>query len=153
MQYSSKQGADFLYCFGSDGSPRWSLGSAEWDLWGNSITVADLDGDGIEEIIVCKAPRDPGTMERIEVLNPAGFIHWSWDTKGVALNTPAIADLDGDGALEIIVAVRHEFPGLPDDVMALDKDGRHFQLTRQRAWRHGADLVLSRSVRPEPSPR
>jgi hypothetical protein len=76
-----------------------------------SPTVADLDKDGKQEIVV------GGTDGRLYAIRPDGTLLWSFDTaaainplvthqgKSLIDSAPAIADLDGDGWLEIVVGV------------------------------------------------
>lgn len=68
----------------------------------------DIDGDGAGEIVVTThqtGTYDIGTVYAFEVdgTDVAGF---PVATEGGAIRTPVLADLDGNGALEIIIAVR-----------------------------------------------
>lgn len=72
------------------------------------ITVADLDGDGIQEVILTES--EIGSA-RLAILRPAKPAH-PWDVEVLipatddlrALHSLQIADLDGDGELEIFTA-------------------------------------------------
>ena len=60
------------------------------------LTLADLDGDGADEIILCH-------NEQINVINGQGNIVWSQPLVGGMAQFPAaVGDIDGDGDLEIV---------------------------------------------------
>jgi len=68
----------------------------------------DIDGDGVGEIVVTTheiATFSSGTIYAFEIngTNVSGF---PVTTVGGGVRTPVLADLDGDDALEIIIAVR-----------------------------------------------
>ncbi len=102
-------GADFLYVFRSDGTD-WHDGDANPATTGifstalhhipSSPAAADLDGDGVPEIIA--ASWDDST---VAVWHANGTILPGWPRKGGApfWSTPAVGDIDGDGAPEIVV--------------------------------------------------
>jgi hypothetical protein len=113
-------------------SDRWH------EAWLGSPAVADLDGDGVNEIIV---PRDG----RLVVWGPDGSVRWTADTDGGGRiwASPVVGDFTGDGRLEVAVAARRNIylydatgtlvPGFPvawrDEVRGLaggdlDADGR-----------------------------
>jgi len=77
----------------------------------SSPTLADLNGDGMQEIVV------GGSDGKVYAIGARGGVLWVFDT-AVALNAlvshpgksainaaPAVGDLDGDGSPEIVVAV------------------------------------------------
>jgi len=72
--------------------------------------IADLDGDGRDEVIVAdtpnSAPEGPHPSA-LYVFYPDGSFAKA-DLPGIA-TTPAVADLDGDGRKEIIVSVRQYY--------------------------------------------
>lgn len=108
------------------------------EAWLGSPAVADLDGDGGQEIVV---PRH----DRVVVWRPDGSVAWSAAAPagGRIWASPVVADFTGDGRLEVAVASRRSLllydaagalvPGFPvewrDEVRSLaagdlDADGR-----------------------------
>lgn len=111
----------------------------------SSITLADLDGDGFEEILVGTSKGlDAGLAEIVPAalvcLNHDGSLRWAfsppalpgpdpdtglvYQTSSVS-STPAVADLDGDGVLDVVVGAGADVagerpnplrPGQPGDV-------------------------------------
>ena len=74
-------------------------------LVNNAPTVADLDDDGVYEIIT--AQRASGTSALIHVYNLDGTYfneNWPYDIGSVSCFTPSVGDIDNDGTKEIIVA-------------------------------------------------
>ncbi len=115
-------------------------------------TIADLDGDGTEEIIVTgnlKGPSNATTPfnSGLLVLEPDGSRRAGWETaalgdglqiyRNMPRQAPVVADLDGDGKLEIIVTMH---------------DGwiRAYREDKTRLWEvnftYGANLFASEPV-------
>lgn len=89
---------------------RLTLKDAYSEAWLASPAVADLDGDGKNEIV---AARD----ENLVVWNADGSEKWRFATnQGRVWASPVVADFDGDGKLEVAVASR-------DTVFLLDAKG------------------------------
>ncbi len=101
---------NYLICRDSqDGTLRWYV-----EIGASTVlfTAADLDGDGIDEIIVVYG----NTLAVFD--NKDGALKWQTVIGFGELQIPAVADLDQDGDLEIVVA--------GDDIRAFDKDGNPF---------------------------
>ena len=71
------------------------------EAWQGSAAVADLDGDGKNEIVVA---RD----NRLVVWNADGSVKWSHDTSGRIWSSPIVADFRDDAKLEIAIASRDQ---------------------------------------------
>jgi hypothetical protein len=71
------------------------------ETWLSSPAVADLDGDGKNEII---APRD----EHLVVWSADGSVKWTFETPGRIWASPVVANFRGDAQLEVAIASRKE---------------------------------------------
>ena len=93
---------DNLVCLDNEGEIKW-----EKNLEGTSglPVLADLNNDGLMEIIL----RLEGQKNDIACLNCFGRIRWQDSVEGQISKDPAVADLDGDGKLEIVVDVVDPF--------------------------------------------
>ena len=93
----------------------------------SAVTVADIDGDGIEEALVGTGD---GYLMALKVTD--GSLAWSMNLR-YAVGEPIVADVDGDGELEVLVSAMDGYlrmidqAGLPtpEDVrdVALDENG------------------------------
>jgi hypothetical protein len=96
---------------------------------GSSPAVADIDGDGDLEIAIGVGYHPRNQPGGIVLLDHVGNVLWRMTTKdrnqaidGVpdgVFGTPNLADLNGDGYLEAIVA------GFDEDLYVLDRFGNH----------------------------
>ncbi|MAG55299.1 MAG: hypothetical protein CMJ83_03325 [Planctomycetes bacterium] len=89
-----------VYCLRArDGHELWSAAPGDRYIMAPTV-IADLDGDGKSEVIAAS--------ENVTVLNGDGSLRWShrcasgtgWDS---ATRGASVADLDGDGALDVAV--------------------------------------------------
>jgi PKD repeat protein len=97
-----------VYAFNIDGSIV--------DGWPQQMTLppngapafGDVDGDGQDEVVVSVATAGTGSNGRIYVFEKDGSttIGFPLSLLGGATKTPVLADINGDGALEIIVEER-----------------------------------------------
>lgn len=106
--------------------PGWPL-TVGTKIWAGPA-VGDLDGDGVKEIVV--AANNSGWL-RISVLKKDGsyLAGWPQDLQTGALHvlsSPALADMDGDGSLEIILASEKNSSGI-SYVYCLKSDGSHLE--------------------------
>lgn len=104
--------------------------------WLASPAVADLDRDGMNEVVIARAGR-------LLTFRPDGTVKWGFDVTGRIWASPIVADFVGDANLEVVFAAREKIymltaagavsPGFPvswrDEVRSLaagdvDADGR-----------------------------
>ena len=81
-------------------------------IW-SSPALADLDGDGVNEIIIGTDahPQYNGGSVWVFKGDNTLFPGWPVYTTQIIQSSPAIADLDGDGYLDIIVGTGTYYPG------------------------------------------
>ncbi|NHJ87955.1 MAG: PQQ-binding-like beta-propeller repeat protein [Asgard group archaeon] len=100
------EGGDNLYCLNAS-----DLDDLHWyvlDLFENSDdisspAIADINDDGKKEIIVSGLKK--GTVDKgmVYCFNATGYQLWNFTTNGISRSSPAIADLDGDLYMEIML--------------------------------------------------
>lgn len=69
--------------------------------WLASPAIADLDGDGKNEVVVARE-------EKLLCFGADGALKWSLDFDGRVWSSPIVADFRGDAKLEIVFAVRQQ---------------------------------------------
>jgi outer membrane protein assembly factor BamB len=86
-----------VYAFAPDGTPKWSYEMPTYKQAGRVrvLLAADLDGDGIDEVIV------GGDNWRYYVLDAQGRERWHYESVHPA-SAGAAVDLDGDGQRELL---------------------------------------------------
>lgn len=94
-----KNGADLPQL---TGFPKRVLANSTFKNFRN-LTLADLDGNGADEIIV-------GINQTMYVFSAQGLV-WEKPIIGVAIYPPSVADMDGDGRLEIAWNTGGTLPG------------------------------------------
>jgi hypothetical protein len=122
-----------VYAWKIDGSvvPGWPVTTPLWP--DGAPAYGDITGDGVGEIVVSTRQAGTGNTGRLIAYKPDGSVVPGFPIilTGGATKTPVLADLDGDGILEIIVEERNwpngyvgvykgngqPFPGFP---VALD---------------------------------
>lgn len=86
-----------LHLYNADATPVAGWPQTTSNLW-FPAPAADMDGDGIDEIIGYPARRTTGTPFVASLMFPSGnYNNPGW------FSTPAIADLDADGMLDVVV--------------------------------------------------
>ncbi len=133
MIVSERGNAYAIHIYRHDGSelPGWpqSLGTASWN-WATPA-VGDIDGDGEPEIVVNTlngntwAWHVDGTEVRDGDADPATngvFYVRPGSSSEWCMSSPALYDLDGDGAKDVIFGTRNDSSGLKR-LMAIKYDG------------------------------
>jgi len=86
-----------LHCLNYDGTLRWAYSTGGYVSLASNICFYDLDNDGQIEIIF-------GSDDHyLYVLKSDGTLSWNLDV-GNVIRGLAVADIDGDGSIEIVVA-------------------------------------------------
>ncbi len=87
------------------GWPRTILSSTN-ESTGSYPVVGDLDDDGDLEIaaVACDGGSDDA-LSKIVVYHHGGQLLTSWSTRAVQSGPPVLADLDGDGSLEVLASL------------------------------------------------
>jgi len=97
---------------GTDGSTLWSYSNAATDSQNSSRKIGDIDGDGALEVVLTSyhtgyAPctsTNPCPYHLIVLDGATGTVEWAWQNPvGVGFEGLAIADVDNDGCMEIVV--------------------------------------------------
>ncbi len=92
---------------GTDGSTLWSYSNARTGSQNTSRKIGDIDGDGALEVVLTSYHTAwcPSCPYHLIVLDGAtGTVEWTWNNPvGIGFEGLAIADVDNDGCMEIIV--------------------------------------------------
>jgi hypothetical protein len=109
----------FAYSFGTGPSPY---------VGGSEPLVADLNGDGVPEVIFTTfssgAPREPEAPAHLIVLNANGVELHRVELFGRgSMAAPTIADVDGDGAPELVISLKDTVGGGDGGVQIWDLPG------------------------------
>jgi len=138
----------YLYVLDKDGQtlPGWPrpLGSIPYNSYYTATPVlADIDGDSELEIITLSPYRETFNTIRVYAFNSDGETEWTWEkdwpgTESIsahAVTSPAVADVNGDGILEVVVYfnITYHYPSGPGvGIYAIR--GTDHQLVYEREW-------------------
>lgn len=119
-----------MYAYRSNGEVMWTYGYGQTDpfIGASEALIADLDGDGSPEIVfatyVSGEPRMPETPAHLIVLDAGGNLLHSVELafRG-SMAAPSIADLDGDGQLELVLSLKDSLGGEEGGVQIWDLPG------------------------------
>lgn len=119
--------------------------------WGTAPNVADINGDGHKEIFLTTGTADnPGNMGAILGFNSLGEELYDIDHNpttisgfanlGISMNcTPAIADIDNDNIMEIVVATRGNSNGTNHDLLVFKNKDVNNDGIPDLAWKTSLD--------------
>ncbi len=110
-----------LWCVGADRSMRWSY---QFTTANNQLTagavIADLSGDGRPEVVFATYSTARNTSA-LYVLDARGALLHRVALPGRgAMSAPAVADVNGDGSLEVVVNLKD---AAPDEVLVFTVAG------------------------------
>ncbi len=119
-----------LHAYGSDGTEQWTFGFGQRDPYvgASEALIVDLNGDGSPEIIFSTfasgEPREPETPAHLVILDAGGNLLHQVELFGRgSMAPPSIADLEGDGQLELVISLKDSLGGQQGGVQIWDLPG------------------------------
>ena len=97
-----------LRLISGDGQHLWSAGVSDGLQGQGGVAIADLDGDGDLEVVATTTDMEIVAYDHTgsRIWKSESFADGGWFSDGGALNeycsTPAVADMDGDGRVEVV---------------------------------------------------
>ena len=119
--------------------------------WGTAPNVSDINGDGRKEVFLTTGTADnPGNMGTVLGFNSLGEELYDIDHNpttvsgfanlGISMNcTPAIADIDNDSVVEIVVATRGDSNGANHDLLVFKNRDADNDGVPDLAWKTSLD--------------
>lgn len=99
--------AKFRSVDGKTGAVRWQFPAGTW-IW-SSPAIADLDGDGLKEVVFGTDQTAAGTANFYVLDADTGTVRWKAALGGNVRASAALPDLNGDGIIEVLI-------GAPDGI-------------------------------------
>ncbi len=119
-----------FHAYRSDGSVLFTypFGQADPFVGASEALIVDLNGDGVPEILFTTyssgEPREPETPAHLIVLDATGQELQRVELFGRgSMAAPSVADLDGDGQLELVVSLKDSLGGSDGGVQIWDLPG------------------------------
>ncbi|MBI2339437.1 MAG: PQQ-binding-like beta-propeller repeat protein [Deltaproteobacteria bacterium] len=86
---------------GKTGALNWAFNSGRW-IW-STPAVADLDGDNKKEVAIANDGQYAGSGVLYSLDAETGAVDWQTNLANKVHASPATADVDGDGVLEVLI--------------------------------------------------
>jgi hypothetical protein len=146
-----------LYAYRSNGEVLWtySFGQASPYVGASEALIVDLNGDGSPEIVFTTysagAPRTPLTTAHLIILDTGGNeLHRVPLSGRGSMAAPSVADLDGDGHLELVISLKDSLGGNQGGVQIWDLPGAS---TNCAMWPTGRGNWLRQGYVPPKPPK
>ena len=113
-----------LTAFRANGSIYWRFNNDD-TIFGAPV-IGDINRDGLMDVVYGGDSTEGDFYSdggRITALSGDGRRMWVFQIDQVAQSGPALADLDQDGYLDIVIGTGYNFPGKGNKVYALDRFG------------------------------
>jgi len=118
-----------IHAVGANGEALWATTyTTDAQVLTGGVALADLSADGVPEVVAATYSPDEG-KGRLLILDAGGALRVSLELpKRGAMPVPTVADVDGDGTLEILVRLKdgedrerqvlvYEVPGSTDNCL------------------------------------